>query len=418
MNILNLLNKIKVIGTIAIVAIMIVSAARSANHAFAGVNDNVRGFLWSDMPDGSDECLAGVLATSFINGIPGCGPGNGSNPGAGRGFGWISLNKTDLPCPFGQLPCPDYGVNLDMTSGNFTGYGWSEYGGWLQFNPPGPYPSGGGLGASAQISPLCLNGSQTTCPVNGWIRFIAGGTPESGGWDGWVNLRGAVKTGGTYGVTYDKATHTFSGKAWGDMVVGWVDFSQARVTVIPPGMSQCLNNNTTPPSVIYYPTGSVPPKGCSPLTPTDLICYDAQGGTHTYPLGTLPPKICTTFTPIPPQDPTNICNDSTAYNFGQPGPCTYDFCPVKAVQGEQQQNSGPWQGTDGQLWGLSGGICIPDQCPDNADDETKGFQAYVPFIGSNGSSYNMVDGVCQKLKPCTDPKLCPKKPITPIYKEN
>ena len=45
-------------------------------------------------------------------------------------------------------------------------------------------------------------------------------TSRTDGWDGWISMGG---TG--YGVTHDSSTGAFGGYAWGDVNVGWVDFS-------------------------------------------------------------------------------------------------------------------------------------------------------------------------------------------------
>jgi hypothetical protein len=67
-----------------------------------------------------------------------------------------------------------------------------------------------------------------------WIRVLAlspdgqkhssEGTPNAGGWDGFISLSGA-----NYGVTV--AGCAWNGFAWGSMVVGWVNFGGNGGTV-------------------------------------------------------------------------------------------------------------------------------------------------------------------------------------------
>ena len=60
--------------------------------------------------------------------------------------------------------------------------------------------------------------------LKGWVRARNFG----GGWDGWISLSGTTNTGGSYGPVFIPSTKKFSGYAWGDEVVGWVDLSHAE----------------------------------------------------------------------------------------------------------------------------------------------------------------------------------------------
>lgn len=197
----------------SVVAIMtMVFAMVPLQTAHAGGTENVVGYAFSDMPDGSDQ-------NKPCTGI------DGSDTNAehcGRGLGWISLNSINHAGAF------NYGVNLNRATGNFEGYGYAENGGWVKFNPTGPFPSGPGTVASgAKVDPGCLIDVTRTCTVTGWIRFVSG---SSTGWDGWVSMSG---TG--YGLILDKPDSNGVRKflagnyAWGSWIVGWVDFSNASV---------------------------------------------------------------------------------------------------------------------------------------------------------------------------------------------
>jgi len=175
----------------------------SAGIAFASSADNISGWAWSDMPNGSDEVI---------------------NPFAGfvgRGAGWISFNSTN------QGTGVNYGVNSD-SSGLLSGYAWSEHIGWITFN-------------NFQLSG-CPSGTcearltRATGVVSGWARACAGTSPgdcssstaRSDGWDGWIHLRndsdgdGIVNTdtNADYGVFVTGCN--WNGYAWGSEVVGWI----------------------------------------------------------------------------------------------------------------------------------------------------------------------------------------------------
>lgn len=123
--------------------------------------------------------------------------------------GWIDLNCAN------QGDCsPSFGISV-ASDGTLSGYAWSELVGWVSANASdlAGCPSG-----------TCRAVLGTTA-LTGWLRIIAGGTAESGGWDGFISLAGASPA---YGVTYNSGV--FAGYAWGDTNVGWVDFSLARST--------------------------------------------------------------------------------------------------------------------------------------------------------------------------------------------
>jgi len=141
------------------------------------------------------------------------------------GMGWLSFNCISG----GNCATSDYGVSIDG-SGNMSGYSWSSNYGWIKFGGLSNFPSGEGT----QAQNANLNGNN----LKGWARFCAVATsgcdfsslkPDSAtrGWDGWVSLSGAG-----YGVTINQTSGVFSDYAWGgpDMV-GWIDFSQVKMSV-------------------------------------------------------------------------------------------------------------------------------------------------------------------------------------------
>ena len=274
----------------------------------------VSGYAWSDMPNASDQ---------------GTAP---DNHYGGRGLGWI------------QLKGSNYGVTLS-SDGKFGGYAWNEYGGYVQFNPVNPAGQSDG---GAYVDPTCLSGI-TACPVKGWIRFVsAPADPQSGGWDGWVKMSDASWSNGVVLGAPDPVTNirTMSGFAWGDTVVGWVDFKYAQV-LITPDEFQCpvgLNPypDVDPIKCVCPGTTEEPINGECPVVPPTKACLDplspnflpisqrdpAKTYVHDPIMCTYPPvKACLDpnspdFLPVSQRDPAKTyVNDPTM--------CTYPpVCPI------------------------------------------------------------------------------------------
>jgi len=144
-------------------------------------------------------------------------------------IGWISFNNTTGGGPI------DYGVHICSTSdantfcsgkseGTLVGYAWSrgtdtDVGGvgWISFNESD-------LGGCPQI-PCKAWVDTSDGKVYGWAKALAGGTPEAGGWNGWIKLNGTAIDGSTYNVKIDADDGEFHGWAWGDNVMGWISFN-------------------------------------------------------------------------------------------------------------------------------------------------------------------------------------------------
>lgn len=137
------------------------------------------------------------------------------------GLGWISFsNKSD------QSAIP-YGVFIDATTGDFSGYAWSSNIGWVTFNASemqkcstnpgdncivtGPKPK-----AHIDITSDPLTGELSgSGKVTGWARacsvFVSGcsGTvysdTKTGTWDGWISLSGTSPEYGIQGWIYPSA---------------------------------------------------------------------------------------------------------------------------------------------------------------------------------------------------------------------
>lgn len=133
------------------------------------------------------------------------------------------------------------GVEAQESAGSLSGYAWSDNIGWISWEG-GDYgitvsPSGvlSGYAWSDNIGWISANSSDLAgCPsspcsayfnddgeLQGWLRAIAGGTAQSGGWDGFISLAGSG-----YGPER-QSDGSFAGYAWGSDVVGWLSFNYA-----------------------------------------------------------------------------------------------------------------------------------------------------------------------------------------------
>lgn len=151
-------------------------------------------------------------------------------------IGFISFNCKDSNSgsTFDECSSIDYGVNVDRTIGvNFgllSGRAWSEHIGWITFESAELANCPSGL-CQARLG-TDSNGAITAAPNNltGWGRacsvFVNGcrgplkTNSKLGGWDGFISLRGA-----NYGVSFDPTDSKLKGYAWGDLVLGWINFN-------------------------------------------------------------------------------------------------------------------------------------------------------------------------------------------------
>lgn len=165
--------------------------------------------------------IVGVVLTGVLLTSPRLAISAASNPINGWAWsdtiGWISMSGTG------------YGLFMDST-GTVNGYAWSDNIGWVS--------------ANANDIGNCAPGATSRVASgmwSGWLRAVAGGGAQSGGWDGCISMSGSG-----YGVSFDPTTGKFgqtSKFAWGSDVVGWVDFSQ--VTSAPQSCTPsctCVNN--------------------------------------------------------------------------------------------------------------------------------------------------------------------------------
>jgi len=122
---------------------------------------------------------------------------------------------------------PDYGVDIDETSGVISGEAWSENIGWISFDRS---ETGAPPAAPDYLTHLAKVAT-TTGEITGWARALAGdGSIAAGDWDGWIKLSGTAQDGSPYGLSIDN-NGEFHDWAWGgddndkEAVAGWVSFN-------------------------------------------------------------------------------------------------------------------------------------------------------------------------------------------------
>jgi hypothetical protein len=175
---------------------------------------------------------------------------------------------------------------------NFKGYAWSPNIGWINFNPPGPYPS--------PLDVDCYPSSAFLQVTNarGLVRACAGApnpdicggqtvgneeapNPNSGGWNGWICLNDEGVIGGDlYGVTLDTTLtpNEFKNWAWGgggtstngeNAVVGWMSWNCSNRGVCTAATAEGGPSNY---KVIYKPENTAPTAGNLQLATLPAYC--------------------------------------------------------------------------------------------------------------------------------------------------
>lgn len=123
-------------------------------------------------------------------------------------IGWISLNCLTGSTLGGSIcGSSNYSIAIDM-EGLMSGYAWSSNIGLITANAAQL------AGCPAAPCTARMEGNN----MRGWMRALSHGD----GWDGWISLSGSAPD---YGPALSGTA--FSGFAWGDDVVGWIDFQYA-----------------------------------------------------------------------------------------------------------------------------------------------------------------------------------------------
>lgn len=195
------------------------------NLVSSGSNDNTRGYAWgSDYTD---------INNNSTQNIPEETQG---------GVGWISFNCLNDPSSCGIAE--NYGVNINPTTLDVTGYAWSNNYGWIKFGGLSGFPTGNTTVSNNAKFVGTYNAGVFNGYLTGWARFCSpASNPDSclgfitsdknGGWDGWISLKGKTSGNVDYGVLV--TNNIFSGYAFGGSNgtgtpansnnVGWISFS-------------------------------------------------------------------------------------------------------------------------------------------------------------------------------------------------
>jgi hypothetical protein len=174
-------------------------------------------------------------------------------PGA-VGLGWISFNSDNTGAGGG-----DYRVLINTTSGEMSGNAWTLHGYTLTFNSS----ELGGCPAA----PCTARYNPATHSLSGWAKFKY--SEDGGGWTGWLSL-----SGDGYGVlgTESNGVITFSGRAFGGDVTGWVSFDGVTtIPVEPEDFDYSLSNSGN----VTITKGGSPVSGQNTVTKT-LLSTDTQ----------------------------------------------------------------------------------------------------------------------------------------------
>ena len=227
---------------------------------------------------GNGNQLGGNQVSSFY-----CGGTPGSIHGElwSSTIGWIYLNCADAP----GTGLPNFGVNQDQTTGDWSGYGWSPEIGWVKFGGVGCPVSGSSQmmaasGAvpygSCDVQQLLTTSAplHTSYPIVGWARACSatanpqttcdGDNTNAGDWDGYISMsglndqswHGGLQATGNYGASRNKLAaqndpnqYSISGFVWGADDIGWAKFENAYFEATAPGSQVSLNLSANPTSV-------------------------------------------------------------------------------------------------------------------------------------------------------------------------
>jgi hypothetical protein len=160
---------------------------------------------------------------------------------------------TDRPAQPALAQTVYYGVNINETSGDVSGYAWSDGIGWIDFNPVVYNPATGEFTGNANIVGITNQGG------NGQLTMKGDCTPTCGG----------------YGVTLQKPANLFAGYAWNDRI-GWVQFasavSEVRQTAGDPSVSGWAWNDRIG-WISMSNAGQTPPAGTCDASPKNTCLW-------------------------------------------------------------------------------------------------------------------------------------------------
>ena len=230
---------------------------------------------FSEVTSGSLQQYSDKATSSATPTLPPCENHSVSGWAWSENIGWVSFSCQNTMTV--GTEGPDYGVDIDPTTGILSGYAWArgtdaDVGGigWISFNQSDltGCPSGT---CQAKLD-------FTNHQLSGWARALAYG----GGWDGWIKLNGA-----NYGVFLDSSAKEFKGWAWGgddsnpEAVVGWLSFNHLNCDSDNDGVSDQSNYSQCP---IGQTVADYKVKSTISLPPTAINLSVDQGDYCTIPL--------------------------------------------------------------------------------------------------------------------------------------
>jgi len=134
--------------------------------------------------------------------------------------GWISFS-----CTSGS----DYGVDINGSTGVFSGYAWSSNVGWISFNETELV----GCPSGTCQTRLDFTSAGTYCDaqynVCGWAKVLSDGS--------WIRLRDT-----NYGISWNQSNQEMEGWAWSDTAIGWISFNHLNCDSNDDGVSDGLGN--------------------------------------------------------------------------------------------------------------------------------------------------------------------------------
>jgi len=177
-----------------------------------------------------------VIAEKYDEGPPPTGD-NLSGFAWSENIGWISFNSSDCDtdgdgvfndgvagCPDASVNFYDYGVNIDYSTWNFSGYAWSSNVGWISFSESEATPDS--YSFNVNCNDTCDSTNNCTACYNyndnfvyGWAKILSLGD------DGWIKFNHNQAS-----TTYiNVETNKVDGWAWNgsdnDAGIGWISMN-------------------------------------------------------------------------------------------------------------------------------------------------------------------------------------------------
>jgi hypothetical protein len=172
----------------------------------SALNDKITGWGWSPITSsGAGPYYFGYGLTSFNDCY------------------WVydQINPICLS-EWNTIPRPaPYGLNIDFSNKEITGWVWNQGVGWICFGNSCCTAGGGqnyctsGTPDGSQVK-VTYDDTQNPSPISGWAKIIAATSSVAWGDNGWISLRGTTTQApvSEYGLTFSTTTLEIKGLAW------------------------------------------------------------------------------------------------------------------------------------------------------------------------------------------------------------